>query len=169
MDEAPEPDRFEDLFQVNHRVITPEIIERRRRARRFVLWTMISMLAILSLAAVIYAWRHAAAARSRAAIESVGANPELYAAAQGAPAPAAPRSEPSVLTVAPAEPVVANPPPVEVSAEPAVPVHAEARPQAQVRAGPRRVSQPGRPMAEVAAPTHDVPETTPAAKFEATK
>jgi hypothetical protein len=156
MDEAPEPDRFEDLFQVARRVITPEIIARRRRARRFVLWTMVSMLAILSLAALIYLWRHAAE-RRRAAVEVAMPSTALYAAAQATPAA---QPEPVVLPVASAEPGATNSPAVEASAEAAAPP-----PKARVLARRGRVSQPGRSTAEVAAPASDEQETTPAAKF----
>jgi hypothetical protein len=162
MDEVLEPDRFDDLFQQARRVITPEIIERRRRARRLVLFIMVAGLAILSLAALIYLWRHAAA-RRRAAIESQTSNPELYAAA---PQTAAPQPAPSVV-VTPAEPVAANPPAVEAPAEPAASVPAEASSKAQVHVRPGRVSQPAARKTAPAAPAREVQEATPAAKFEA--
>jgi hypothetical protein len=162
MDDIAEPDRFDDLFQVARRTITPEIIERRRRARRFVLWLMAGMLAILSLAALIYAWQHRAQARRRVGVEAGETSTMLYAADRASPPRAAPDP---VRAVAPPDTLMA--PPVAAAPEPVSPAAAEPSPHAPARGRPARTSREPHSVARPDVRAAEIKDVVPAAKFGA--
>ncbi|MFC1641608.1 hypothetical protein ACFL5O_02805, partial [Myxococcota bacterium] len=56
---AAPPDHFEDLFPTRSIAVTAEMVQRRARARRYVVWTMAAMVGILCSAVAVAFWRHA--------------------------------------------------------------------------------------------------------------